>query len=411
MSLPADEGLAAGLGIPPHQRAAVSPTLPAERVHKDMMFLAGELLHRGAQTQLERRAAEHIRDRFRESTADVEVDDFHAIENPCYLFGSYFGEFFFVGLLVFLVGPLFSMFYGLGVLVSFLAEYHGIRLFGRFLPEFETQNVVARFLAARPKKLIIVTAHYDSGAASPLSSPDVIEAIRPALQVLLACMVVVIATCGIDAWAVFQGLESPYMAYVRWAGIAVLAGAAAFMFYASRQVEDIRGANGNASGVAALLHLAERLKEHGVEGADIWLAATGSHEAWMSGARRLLKQAKSDKRRAYVLNIESVGAGKLHFTTREGLLGSNSCSKAMVAAAKKTATAYGAGPAAVHKVPTGAHLPLAWGFEAMSIIGLDDEGIPANWNQITDRVTAIDEQQILKSAEFAEAIIRELAAD
>ena len=409
MNIGANEELAGGIEIPVAPPPVAPPARPEERVHRDMMFLAGELLHRGAQTQFERRAAEHIRDRFKESSGDVELDDFHAIENPAYLFGSYFGEFFFVGLLVFLVGPLFSLFYGVGVLVSFLAEYHGIRLFGRLLPEFETQNVVARFLSARPRKLIIVTAHYDSGAASPLSAPGVVKAIRPALRILMGCMVAVIATCGAEAWADFKGLEAPYLVYVRWLAIAVLSSAAAFMFYASRQVEDIRGANGNASGVAALLHLAERLKGHGVDGADVWLAATGSHEAWMSGAQRILKHAKSDKRHAYILNIESVGAGRLHFTTREGLLGSAACSKEMLAAARANGGAFSARPAALHTVPTGAHLPLAWGYDAMSIIGLDEEGIPANWNQIDDRVTNIDEAQILKSAEFAEAIIREIA--
>ena len=54
--------------------AETAPPKPEEQVHRDMMFLAGELLHRGAQTHLERRAAEFLRDRFREYTLDVEVD-------------------------------------------------------------------------------------------------------------------------------------------------------------------------------------------------------------------------------------------------------------------------------------------------------------------------------------------------
>ena len=385
------------------------PARPEEQIHKDMMFLAGELLHRGAQTQLERRAAEYIRDRLSESTQDVEVDDFHAIENPCYLFGSYFGEFVFVGLLVYLVGPVFSLVYGVGVMVAFLAEYHGIRLFGRFLPEFETQNVVGRFLAPRPGKLIIVTAHYDSGAASPLSSPGVVPLLRPALYALLFCMVGVIATCGAEAWMDLRGLEAPYLVYARWAGIAVLGVAAAYMFYASRQVEDIRGANGNASGVAALLRLAARLREQSIDDADIWLAATGSNEAWMSGAHRLLKLAKSEKRPVYILNIESVGDGRLHYTTAEGLLGRTACGKDIVAAARANAAAFGARPAVMSAVPTGAHLPLAWGHSAMSIIGLDEAGIPLHWNHIDDRVTKIENNKITQAADFAEAIIRDLA--
>lgn len=382
---------------------------PEDRVHQDMMFLAGSLLHRSAQTHFERRAAEHIRDRFRENTPDVEVDDFHAIENPAYLFGSYFGEFVVVGILAF-GWPLFAMVYGAGVLIAFLAEFHGIQLFGRLLPEYETQNVIARFLSLRPKRLIIVTAHYDSGGASPLSDPQAVPWLRTGLRVLLGAMVVVLATCGAEAWADYQGASAPWLPYLRWAAIAVLATGAAFLFYSSRQVEDIRGANGNASGVAALLQLAERFKGHGVDGADVWLAATGSHEAWMSGARRLLKQAKADKRRIYVLNIESVGAGALHYTVREGLLGAAKCGKELTATAAACAGDFGAAPATMQAVPTGAHLPLALGLEAMSIIGLNEDGIPANWNQITDRIMEIDDINIVHAADFAEAVVRGLAA-
>lgn len=394
----------------PIDEAAPEPPRPEQQVHRDMMFLAGELLHRGAQTHLERRAAEFLRDRFREYTLDVEVDDFHAIENPTYLFGSYFGEFVVVGFFALLGWPAFALAYGAGVLISFLAEFHGLRLFGRWLPEYETQNVVARFLSLRPRKLIVVAAHYDSGGASPLSDPGVIPYLRFGLRAMLTCMVVIVATCGAEAWAQMHGAEAAlWIVYLRWAMIGVLMLGAAFMFYASRQVEDIRGANGNASGVAALLYLAERFKAEGVDGVDLWLAATGSHEAWMSGVRRILRQAKRTGQKVYFLNIESVGAGKLSYTTKEGMLLAQPCGKAMVTAAAAHAADFGVRRAEVRAVPTGAHLPLASGCEAMSIVGLDEDGVPAYWNQINDRIMEVDDANIVHAAKYAEAVIRDLA--
>lgn len=201
---------------------------------------------------------------------------------------------------------------------------HGIRLFGRLLPEYETQNVIARFLSLRPRRLLVVTAHYDSGGASPLSNPDVIPWMRRGLLLLLTCMVVVLATCGVEGWAGRRG-RKPHCSYLRWVAIGVLACGAAFMFYTSRRVEDIRGANGNASGAAALLQLAERLKAQGIDGADVWLAATGSHGAWMSGARRVLHQSRQAKCPVHFINIESVGAGQLRYTVSEGLLAPQAC--------------------------------------------------------------------------------------
>lgn len=386
------------------------PPAPEAVVHRDMMFLAGELLHRSAQTHFERRAAEYIRDRFREYTPDVEMDDFHAIENPLYLFGSYFGEFLVVGFLA-MFWPLFAMIYGFGVLAAFLAEYHGYRLFGRLLPEYETQNVVARFLSLRPRKLIVVMAHYDSGGASPLAHPAIIPWLRPGLHVLLGCMVFVLATCGAETWADLNGDAAPWLLYLRWAAVAVLTSAAAFMFYCSRQVEDIRGANGNASGTAALLLLAQRLKAQSIEGADIWLAATGSHEAWMSGARRVLAAARATKQPIEVINIESVGAGRLHFTTHEGLLTAAKCGKGLCAAASSSALDFEVRAASLRTVPTGAHPALARGIAAMSIIGLDDDGVPVHWNQIEDRVMDIEDRDIVRAAQFAESVLRKVAAE
>lgn len=400
----------AALSTPESPGSAVpAPPTPAQRLHSDLMFLAGELLHRGAQTHFERRAAEFIRDRFRGATHDVEVDDFHAIENPAYLFGSYFGEFVVVGVLAF-AWPAFALVYGLGLLVAFLAEFHGVRLFERLLPEFETQNVVARFRSLRPRKLIIVTAHYDSGGASPLSLPGVTRWLRPALLATLSCMVLVLATCGAEAWADFRGQDAWWLVYLRWVGISLLVCSATFLFYASRNIEDIRGANGNASGTAILLQLAERFKAHGVDGADVWLAATGSHEAWMAGARRLMRQAKSEPREVHVLNIESVGAGSLHYTTSEGMLGGTRCGAALVESAARCAVQHGVTSKTLRKVSSGAHPALATGLQAMSIVGLGEDGIPVHWNQIDDRITEIDEPQILRAGDFAEAVVRQLAA-
>jgi len=392
--------------------ATESPQRPAstvrERVHADMMHLAGELLHRGAQTTFERRAAEYIRHRFRQYTRDVEMDEFHAFENPPRLLASHFAEFLFVGLFAQWM-PLVGLLYGIGVFIAFLAEFHGVRLISRLWPEFETQNVIARFLTLRPRIQILVTAHYDSGAATPLSDPGIVRLLRPGLLAATACMVLVLATCAVDLVGGYRGIEFPAAVYVRWGAIALLLGGAAFLYFASAQTEDIRGANNNASGVAALLELAHRLHERPIEGADVCLAATGSHEAWMSGARRLLENAGRDKRHIYLLNIEAVGAGSLHYTTAEGMLHAMPCSKDMISAAAASAQARGATPTQFSAVPSGAHIPLASGYHAMSILRLGPDGIPSQWNTIDDRITALEESDIIAATDFAEDTLRALA--
>jgi len=384
--------------------------LSLERIRHDMMFLAGQLMHRSAQTQEERRAAEYLLARFKEYTKDAEIDDFFSIDNFSYLFASYYGEFLVVALFAFW-WPLMAGLYGMGILIAYLAEFLGFTVFSRFMPHYETQNVMARFLAPKPEYTFIITAYYDSGCASPLTEPERVRWIRPIHHLVLFCMVIVTASCFTEALGVFTETTQPFALYARWASVLFLVSAAAVLFLASAQTDDIRGANNNASGTAALLHLAERFAGQPLQTADVWLVAAGSHEAWMSGIHRLLKTGRLDREHTYILNLEAVGAGTLHYLTGEGLLHLMPSSKVMVAAAEKVCVNYEVTPAVLRHVPSAMHIPLAHGYKAMSIMGLDKNRFPVHWNCVNDLVTAVEEPMIERAAMFAESALRQLHAD
>ena len=103
-------------------------TEDSEQIRKDMLFLAGKLAHRGAQTDEEREAAHFLQRRFREYTPNVEIDDFSAIENYLYLFASYLTEFLVVAVLA-VWFPAFATVYGIGVFLVYWAEFMGWRIF------------------------------------------------------------------------------------------------------------------------------------------------------------------------------------------------------------------------------------------------------------------------------------------
>ncbi len=378
-----------------------------DQIRGDLMHLAGRLLHRTTQTEHERRAAEYLRGRLREHIHDVSMDDFAAIEGYPYLFASYYAEFLVVAVLA-LWAPLFAAVYGFAAFAAYLAEYFGYPVFSRLLPRYETQNVFARLLAPKPRHTFIITAHYDSGFASPLSAPGVLPWLRPAHFLVLACMVLVIATCGIDGYNSLYGIESALTGNLRWAAVGLLVSAAAFLFYVSTQEEDIRGANHNASGVAAMLLLAERLAKNPLEHADVWIAATGCHECWMAGMQHLLRSHKPDSAHTYLLNLEGVGAGNLHYLTAEGMLSLAPASKPMVRAAEAVAPQHNATPARLRAIPSAAHFPLHHGYPALTLMGLDQQNLPIDWNSIEDRVTTVDESQVLRATNLAEALLRQL---
>ena len=374
------------------------------------MFLAGQLLHRGAQTHEERRAAEYIQGRFRQYTENTEIDDFHAIESVAYLFASYYGEYLVVGLFS-LWWPLFAAVYGAGIFTAYMAEFMGYSIFSRFIPQFETQNVAARFLAPKPLHTFIITAHYDSGCASPLYDPGILRWLRILHVFVIAAMIVIIGACVTDALGLFIGAAYPISEYVLWTAEAYLLACATGLFFAAARTEDIRGSNVNASGVAALLRLAERFREKPLENADLWLVATGSHEAWMAGMKHLLVTQRLDKTHTYILNLEAVGAGTLHYLTGEGMLSVMPSNPKMVHAAQTVAPAFNVTPAVMRHVPSDAHIALSRGYQVMSVMGLDENRFPVNWNQTTDLVTNVEEPIIARAADFSESLLRQLEQD
>ena len=383
--------------------------MSAAKIERDMAYLAGELPHRGANTDSERAAAEYIRDRFSEYTADTDIDDFYSIESYYYLFASYYAEFLVVAVVAFWL-PRFALCYGTVAFLAYLFEFMGYRTFSRLMPRFETQNVGARFLGTRPKRTVVVLAHYDSPRDAVFANPRFLPWLRAAHLAIVVCMLLVILTCATEATGLFRNIEVPVDLVVRWTAVGMLLSAALTMFYSAARGEFVSGANGNASGVAALLALASRLARDRLEETDVYLLATGSKGTWMSGMRHFVKTHTLDPETTYFLNLEHVGAGQLHYTTAEGMLVPFRSGSELVAAAEAVAQAHDATPRRFQAVPTDALIPLARGFKTMSIVTLDAGGLPQDWHWYTDTLNHVDHGLIDKAASFAQAILRQLEA-
>jgi len=379
-------------------------------IHDDLMYLAGKLPHRSAQTVNERRAAEYIRNRLRSYTEHAELQEFHAIENYRVLFASYYFEFVIAGFLA-LWWPLAGAAYGAYAFVCYLAEFMGFRVWSRMLPEYETQNVVARFLGTAPRISLVVTAHYDSGSTSPLTEPHILPKLRPMHHLVLLAMVLVIATSlgeGLSGPEAYVAVHGPW---IRWTALAFLIGAGSMLFLSASQGEDIRGANNNASGVSALLQVGAALAREPLPHADVILVATGSHEAWMSGIRHFLQTHKLNRATTCFVNLESVGAGKLHFIDKEGMLHRNRLRPPLREAVAAVASASGTPCATLDGIPTASHILHARGYHAVTLMGLSVEGTPAPWNSVEDRFTVVDEESIAEAAQLCSDLLHHLAEE
>lgn len=362
-------------------------------IRDDLQFLAGHLPHRAANTDEEREAAQYIAKRFRQSIPNTHLDDFYTAEAPWLMFASYYGEFFIVSLLA-VWWPRVALCYGGLVFLAHLAEVLGYRLLARFMPQFESQNVQAQMLSPNPKRLLVVTAHYDSPLSHPLTSSKAIPWLRLGVKAVVVCMLIVLVACALQA----LNIGSPEALMItRWTATGFLLCAAAAMLYSTTVGENTRGANNNASGVATLLQLAERLAASPLQHTDVHLVATGSNQCWMSGMRHLIETHKFDRATTYILNIDTVGAGTLAYTTAVGFLQMMPCSRTLTEAAH--AASPDATPMRLPTVMSDTLIPLARGYKSMEITSTsrnEEEDLPA------------DEQTIAQAADLAEGIMRKL---
>ncbi len=376
-----------------------------ERIEGDLRSLAGRLTHRGPNTDSERTAAEYVRDRLRESVADADIDDFFGVDSPWMMFASCYAEFVLVTIVA-TWWPRLALCYGAAVFIVYLAEFMGYELMSRFLPQYETQNVVARMLAPRPRRMLVVMAHYDSGHEGPLESPRFAPYIRWLHAIVVAAMVAIMLSCAAEA----LGIYPAHCAMIRWVSAGILIAAACALAYNAMSGDYVRGANDNASGATALLELARRLAAQPIEDADIHLVATGSNKAWMIGARHYLTTHHLDRETTFILNLDSVGDAALCYTIQEGMLHLHPSALEMVEVAARLAPAHAARPHVHRAACSDALMALTRGYKAMTITSVDAGNLPESLHEHNDTLANVDSDAIARATDFAEAILRELSA-
>lgn len=377
------------------------------QIRRDMQYLAGTLPHRGAYTDHEKAAAEYLRDRLAQHTPDVEVDEFTSIESYYYFFASYYGEFFFVALVA-LWWPIPAFIYGLLVFLLYLGEFTSYRLAARLLPQFESQNVVGRFLAVNPSRLVVVTANYDSPKESQLSALFQ-RWLRPMHLGIVICMMTVLLSVAMDAFLLADRQGFQVHVALRWAAVAWLICAALVFLLHERTGEFSSGAVDNAGGVATLLALARRFEVGGLPpDTEVWLVATGAKDAWMSGMYRLVHSHRFDRETTYFLHLDRIHSKNLRYVQGEGLLHFFPCSKEMLAAARRVAAGHRAAPCRERGMPSDALVTLARGYKALRITS-HEENPPERLPEPPDGLARIDYRAVADAVDFIEATVREIA--
>jgi uncharacterized membrane protein YhaH (DUF805 family) len=174
----------------------------------------------------------------------------------------------------------------------------------RLLGRSSSQNVVSWGDRDLPGALVLV-AHYDSG-------PTRAWPLRPLFWALLALLACCVLRAG--------GLEGTLLAVAQFVPtVALIVYVALLLDIALSPAAP--GENDNASGVAVVLRLAERLGQ-GLEHFGVHLLFTGSQKAMAQGMRAFLKAHRAELASgdSAVVNVDRVGSGEINLTRKEGPL-------------------------------------------------------------------------------------------
>lgn len=370
--------------------------------------LAREIGPRAATKEGERRAAAYIEERLAAFGYNVKLEPFRSPRS----FSHVYIPLYLVTILGFAAAvanlPALGFLLSGIALVAFVGENTtALNLASALIPKGKSQNVVAR-LPARdlPRRRLILAAHYDSQKAGLPWHPRLVKAFRATfllLVVSMAAMPVLLAVeAALNLRFVFY-LTIPFAFYVLYATV--------LLIHRELFFKHVEGANDNASGVAVVLSLAEALASDAPVDTEVMVVATGCEEVGTVGMQNFLDKHPDDVARAWIINIDNVGAGQVTYTTAEGMLLRHKTGRELTELAVKVANLPGIDvQGRPFRVMSNDTEPvLLRRLEAITVIATKD-GIPVNWHWETDTVENIDPDTVDTAYRFVEQLVRRLIA-
>jgi hypothetical protein len=380
-------------------------TDPLDHIRK----LAEGIGPRGATSNSERAAAGYIHDQLENFGFTVKVEGFRSVRS----LGQTYIPIFILALAGFALAAAFDLAV-VGLLISGIAAVAFIgeatttlHLANALVPKGKSQNVVGRLTARElPRNRLILVAHYDSARSGRMWHPRLVRSYRRifVLQALsMMALPVLIGAHAVIQERLFTYIAIPFVACIAFALLLLIERGLAYKY--------VPGANDNASGVAVMLSLAEALGADAPADTEVMVVATGAEEAGLVGMQKFLRAHRDDLERAWVINIDNVGTGKVSYTTAEGILLKHRTGKVLTEMAERVSQLpdldVTGRPFRLMSLDT--EPVLLRRLEALTVIATND-GVPANWHRESDRYDTIDPDTVDTAYRFVEAMIRRLIA-
>jgi hypothetical protein len=300
---------------------------------------------------------------------------------------------------------------------------HRVQRLSRLLPSPESVNVVSRFGAAAPARRLVLSAHIDSAQAGFLfsrTSADIFAGLAarhggdrppPGPLALPEALMIAAALVAVAGWLGAHGFLFGVAKLIAVGGLVLTAG----LTLQWALSPPTPGANDNASAVAAMLTCAERLAPQLPGDVELWVVGTGAEEVGCCGMQAFVDRHRDWPADAtYFVNFECVGGGRLHYVRSEGVLEKGYFPPQLNEIARRLTAGgqWGDVTPADLLAATDGHVPAAAGYQALSLISLEDNGVPRNYHRVEDTVDALDMAMVVRAADFGAAVaLAALAAD
>ena len=268
-------------------------------------------------------------------------------------------------------------------------------------------QTTGRAANGRDVRTVILMAHYDTAPVSLLYGPKQQAGFRSSLILSLGLMLLAAMAATLEV----VGIGLPYLTYLRYGLMAyfVLQALTGTLGYWIKGYTN--GASDNATGVAAALATADRLRRANLPNLAIEVVLTNAEEAGMIGAYYYVERHKKgwNRRRTMAINFDTLGAGKLTVIEQTGLLEPIRYDNEPTKAARQLLqTDAFRDRAQVGRWHT-ADFDSAWfvreNIPVLALCALDATGRMPRIHQTDDTLNAVDTTPLHTAIDLAEAVV------
>jgi hypothetical protein len=292
----------------------------------------------------------------------------------------------------------------------------GLRLLRRaLLPKRPTQNVTGTFGPPDAPRTVVFVAHYDAAHSGLVFHPELARWPLRRFPKLLE-------TADTTPPTMWGAVAAPALAMVaalarirplgRLGAVIGLGYLMAMLDIASRPV--VPGANDNATGVAALLSLAESLSEELPPGVRVIVLFPGSEESFMEGMSAYMHRHGHElpTGRTSVVCLDTVGSPDLVLLEGEGMLRMRDYPadvRALIASCADEAGVRLLRGLRLRNATDGV-IALRAGYPSAMLGSVDEFKMPTNYHWPTDTADRVDYGTVAGAAQVCRRLVERLAA-